>query len=409
MLKNLWNKVTSVFAPRVSDEELKAHLDKLREQAPVPVFWLLGKTQSGKTSLVRYITGAERAEIGKGFKPCTRFSSKYLFPTEQAPMLSFLDTRGLDEPGYDASEDIGQFHQEAHVVLVTVRLLDHAQENVLKTLAKLRAASPKRPVVLVVTCLHEAYPQQQHVQPYPFEADGSLGIDLPPQLQNVRESLEEQRRRFGKYVDRIVPVDLTPPDEGFDDPNYGGTRLRDVLFELLPAAQSQTLRTLQVAQRDLQDLFACKATPTIAAYSTLAATAGAVPFPVLDLVLISTLQTKMVYDLANLYGQPLDNHRFKELASALGLGILSRQAGRSLIKVIPGLGSVLGSVAGGALAAASTYALGKAFCYYYRVMLEGHVPNSDELRRYYQEQFTLAESTWKNLHEDSEKKGDAKP
>src|SRR5262245_63664701 len=85
MLGNLWHKVRSVFSPRVSDEELKQHLDQLRQQTPVPVFWLLGKTQSGKTSLVRYLTGAERAEIGKGYKPCTRFSSRYAFPTEQAP------------------------------------------------------------------------------------------------------------------------------------------------------------------------------------------------------------------------------------------------------------------------------------------------------------------------------------
>lgn len=397
-LGNLWQRVKSVFVPRLSDDELKSHLDRLRQEAPVPVFWLLGKTQSGKTTLVKHLTGAEKAEIGKGYQPCTRFSSRYAFPTDQAPLLTFLDTRGLDEPGYDAAEDLARFDAEAHVLLVTVRLLDHAQENLHAALKKIRAANPRRPVVLVVTCLHEAYPQRQHVEPYPFGPDGHPLPDAPPLPADVLDSLAEHRRRFAGLVDRVLPIDITPAEEGFRVPDYGGPQLRAALEDLLPQAQAQTLRTLEVAQRDLQDLFARKATPTIVAYSTLAATAGAVPVPVVDLVLLSAVQTRMLYDLANLYGQPMTAQRLGELASGLGFGLLSRQAGRSLIKVIPGVGTVIGSVAGGALAAASTYALGKAFCYYYRAVLEGHVPDSADLRRYYGEQLTQAQDAWKRLH-----------
>src|SRR5438034_8034895 len=118
MLGKLWQRVRMVFSPRLREEEIREHLEKLRKEVPAPVFWLVGKTQSGKTSLIRYLTGAERAEIGKGFQPCTRFSSKYVFPTEKAPLISFLDTRGLDEAGYDPAEDIARFDTEAHVVLV---------------------------------------------------------------------------------------------------------------------------------------------------------------------------------------------------------------------------------------------------------------------------------------------------
>jgi uncharacterized protein (DUF697 family) len=398
MAGNWLRKLKGLFTPRMSDVELKGHLDRLRQQAPVPLLWLLGKTQSGKTSIIRYLTGAERAEIGRGFKPCTRSSSIYSFPTEQAPLLRFLDTRGLDEPGYDPSEDIAQFSDQAHAVVVTVRLLDHAQENLLQVLKRVRNARPKRPVVLALTTLHEAYPQQQHPQPYPFGRDAELPADVSPVLAGVAESLAEQRRRFGSLVDRVVAIDLTPAEEGYEDPNYGGERLREVLLDVLPAGQGQTLRTLEAAQHDLQGAFAAKAAPTIAAYSTLAATAGAVPVPVVDLVLLSGVQTRMVYDLANLYGQPMTKQRLGELAGVLGVGMLSRQAGRSLLKVIPGIGSVLGSVAGSALAAGSTYALGKAFCYYYRAVLEGHVPDAEDLRRYYQKELAHAEEEWKKLH-----------
>src|SRR6266481_3934234 len=93
MFENVIRKVRGLF--KRSDHEAQLHdtLQRLRERTPVPVFWLLGKTQSGKTSLIKYLTGADRAEIGKGFRPCTRFSSRYEFPTPEAPLVTFLDTR----------------------------------------------------------------------------------------------------------------------------------------------------------------------------------------------------------------------------------------------------------------------------------------------------------------------------
>ncbi len=103
----------------------------------------------------------------------------------------------------------------------------------------------------------------------------------------------------------------------------------------------------------------------------------------------------MVYHLAQLYGQPMTGQRFLEIASSLGVGVLVRQGSRMLLKYIPYVGPVLGTVASGALAGASTFALGKAFCYYYRAVHQGHVPRPEELRRYYRDQLTRAEQAWK--------------
>jgi uncharacterized protein (DUF697 family) len=380
-----------LFSSSGRQERLNEHLDRLRQRLPVPVFWLLGKTQSGKTSVIKYLTGASHAEIGQGFRPCTRYSRRYLFPTEEAPLLSFLDTRGLDEPGYDPAEDLARFDAEAHLVLVTVKALDHAQENVHKHLQTIRRARPGRPVVLGLTCLHEAYPQQQHPQPYPFSGDGEPSAPTAPLSADLFRSLAEQRRRFEGLVDHVVAVDLTPAEEGFADPDYGGPRLRQVLLDVLPAALRQTLLSLDEAKKDLQDAFARQALPHILGYSSLATAAGALPIPFVDLLLLSGIQTRMVYHLAQLYGQPLTAKRFLEIAGSLGLGLFVRQAGREAVKLIPYVGTLLGSVAGGALGGASTYALGKAFCYYFRAVHEGHVPRPEELRRYFKEQLTAAE------------------
>ena len=68
----------------------------------------------------------------------------------------------------------------------------------------------------------------------------------------------------------------------------------------------------------------------------------------------------------------------------------ARQAVRELVKIVP----VVGSAAGAALAWASTYALGRAFCEYYQEVHQGHVPTAEELKRYYEEQLTLAKKHW---------------
>jgi uncharacterized protein (DUF697 family) len=254
----------------------------------------------------------------------------------------------------------------------------------------------------VPTCLHEAYPQQQHPVHYPFgdtskhpetsgdgvpHPDGEGGAVVP---DNLARSLVEQRRRFEGLVDFVVPVDLTKSDEGFAEPNYGGERLKQTLLNVLPAAYRQTLLTLDEASRELQDFYARQALPHIVGYSTLAATAGAIPVPWLDLLILPGIQTQMIAHLAQIYGQPLTAPRFLELAGTLGLGMVARQAMREVMKFIP----FVGSVAGAALAGASTFALGKAFCFYYSAVHKGHVPKPEELRRYYQEQLALAEKRW---------------
>src|SRR6516164_2456345 len=106
----IFDKVRSLFSNEQRDVELHRHLEDLKKRTLVPVFWLFGKTQTGKTSIVKFLTGADEAEIGQGFRPCTRFSRQYEFPTPEAPLLTFLDTRGVDEPGYDATEDVARFN-----------------------------------------------------------------------------------------------------------------------------------------------------------------------------------------------------------------------------------------------------------------------------------------------------------
>jgi uncharacterized protein (DUF697 family) len=401
----MFDKLKQAFSTQDRDARLREKLQELRQQTPVPVFWLYGKTQSGKTSLIRYLTGAEDAEIGQGFRPTTRYSRLYQFPTADAPLVSFIDTRGVDEPGYDPREDLERFNEMAHVVIITTKVLDHALENLLKHFRPIRASKPGRPVVLCLTTLHEAYPQQQHPQRHEatdwglgtadngkvVHGDSAVQQTLTPPPEALRASIAEQQRVFQGLYDYLVPVDLTCPEDGFEEPEYGGSYLKEVLLQTLPAAHRQTLLTLDEASGALRDLYAEHAVPHILAYSTLAATAGAIPIPWVDLFIVPGIQARMIAHLAEYYGQPLSGQRFLELASTLGMGMAVRQATRELVKFVPYVGSVVGA----AFAGAATFALGKAFCFYYSSVHKGHVPRPEELRHYYQEQLTLAEQLWK--------------
>ena len=85
-----------------------------------PVIWLLGMVGTGKSSIIRTLTGSSDAEVGTGYRPCTATARVYEFPSE-APVVRFLDTRGLGEVAYDPAEDLALCESQAHLVLAVVK------------------------------------------------------------------------------------------------------------------------------------------------------------------------------------------------------------------------------------------------------------------------------------------------
>ena len=404
------------FGP-LTDDQFEQKRQELLKKLPIPVFWLFGKTGSGKSSIVHFLTGSTQAEIGNGFQPQTRTSFQYDFPSVTNPLVRFLDTRGLGEVGYDPAEDLKSFDASTHVVVVVARVMDHALAEVIKPLHVIRAARPSRPIVLVLTCLHEAYPFEQHPVPDPFvyvreataEAQSSQ-IDKTsdealafrrkatttpssfakcPELQR---SLREQENRFAGLVDRIVPIDLTRPEEGFDVPQFGGKRLEQTLIELLPAACRQALLHLDDLRTSLRDLTARQAMPTILTYSSLAATSAAAPLPWVDIPVVMGLQTRLVYLLADLYGQKMNADLLLKMAGAVGGRLALRFAVKAPLKFIP----ILGQTANAAMAFAYTYSLGKACCWYFGEMRNGQIPSPEDLDKVWAEQLQLAVAVWRN-------------
>jgi uncharacterized protein (DUF697 family) len=345
------------------------------------VFWLLGKAQSGKTSIIRSITGSSRAEIGNGFRPCTRTSQIYPFPTEEECLVRFLDTRGLGETAYDPAEDIRVLEERSHCLVVVVKAMDHAQQSVLEPVASILKAHPNWPLVVVQTTLHEGYPSHEtrHVLPYPYSED-PLPPSVPPDLAR---SLAAQRQWFDRYRARFVAVDFTLPEDGYEPEHYGLEGLWGAIEDAVPLGLRAMLQGMQGVRRSLRDAYFRSAHPHVLSYAVAAGLIASVPVPIIDLPAFVAVQAKLFHTLASIYGQEMSAQRMAEISSTLGIGFLARLGGRELLKFIPGFGSAVSAL----FAAASTYALGCTLCAYFSYALDGDVPDPKVLRQLYKDQY----------------------
>lgn len=374
--RRLWSNLREhLLTPKVSEPELEQCLRRLRSELPVPVFWLLGKTQSGKTSLIRALTGSTRAEIGNGFQPCTRTAELYSFPSVDECFVQFLDTRGLGEVEYDPTDDLGVIEDRAHLLIVVMKAMDHAQQSVLDPVRQILRAHPYWPLIVIQTALHEGYPTgtTQHVAPYPF--DQEPWPDTVP--TDLARSLASQRQLFEGYDAHFVPVDFTLPEDGFDVEHYGLDALWAAIEASLPLGLRGMLQEASEARRSLRDIYYRAARPHIMWYAVAAGGAAGLPLPLVDVPLVLAIQAKLCHALASIYGQPMNSRRMAEIGSALGMGFAVRLGGRELLKIIPGLGSAVSALYAGA----TTYALGQTLCAYFSHVQDGDVPDSAMLRR----------------------------
>jgi uncharacterized protein (DUF697 family) len=348
-------------------EDATADMVADRARTLAPLVWLVGKVQSGKTSIIRTLTGATDAEIGAGFRACTRTARIFDFPAE-APIIRFLDTRGLAEAAYDPAEDIAFCEDRAHLILAVVKALDAEQGAVIEAVRAARGRHPDWPVVVAQTCLHEGYaPGQGHILPYPY-SEGAADAAVPERVpETLAQALAHQCALFGQIPGRAPPtfaaIDFTQPGDGLDPQDYGREQLIAALVAAAPAAVKIALKELPGAgpEADRRSVNA-----HILGYALAAGASDAIP--VAGVVTVPMLQAAMLRQVAQLHGMPWDRRGYTEFLAALGAGTLLRTAStfgiRQLVKLVPVYGQTVGAATAAAASFAATYAIGKAASYY---------------------------------------------
>lgn len=119
----------------------------------------------------------------------------------------------------------------------------------------------------------------------------------------------------------------------------------------------------------------------VSRHANWAGATGLIPFPVVDMVSLSSVQIEMVAQLARVYNIPFSRHAASLLVGAVISGYLSPTIGswisRVLSKILPGIGPILGKAGSVALAYSATLALGRAFTWQFE---QGHDMESADVQ-----------------------------
>ncbi|MEM6395611.1 MAG: DUF697 domain-containing protein [Bacteroidota bacterium] len=137
-----------------------------------------------------------------------------------------------------------------------------------------------------------------------------------------------------------------------------------------------------------------------------------IPLPVADVFAVSALQLDMIRSLCKVYGLDFAESQGKAIVSSLTTSTMARAGARSLIKLVPGVGTVIGGITVAVVNGASTYALGQVFKKHFSTGGTILDFDTDRLRKVYHEQFEKGKSIakqWKTEEEAAEQKTDADP
>jgi len=135
---------------------------------------------------------------------------------------------------------------------------------------------------------------------------------------------------------------------------------------------------------------------------------GAIPVALADLAAVSAVQLDMIRQLCEVYDVDFSVTKGKAMVTAITSAALARVGAASLVKLVPIAGTLVGSVAGGVLAGASSYALGQAF--------KTHLSSGgtfldidmDRLRQVYRDQFEKGKEVVRSWQSENGTEGESK-
>jgi len=190
---------------KVDETEIAHILESVRSQLPTTEALLIGKPQAGKSSIVRGLTGVGEEIVGQGFRPHTQYTKRYAYPSEDLPLLIFTDTVGLGDVDKNTEEIITELTTQldietkrARILILTVKINDFATDSLKNIAENLRKKYPQIPCLLVVTSLHELYPNLHSNHP-----------EYPPNFPEIDRAFSEIKNTFSDLFAQLFSSYLT--------------------------------------------------------------------------------------------------------------------------------------------------------------------------------------------------------
>jgi uncharacterized protein (DUF697 family)/GTP-binding protein EngB required for normal cell division len=318
-----------------------------------------GQTGVGKSSLINAVFGETFARTASG-RPVTQTAE--WFSSDKIP-LRVLDTKGLEAKDYtgtvndlraeiEASRAMKDARDQLHIGWVCIAApssrVQDAEIDVIRVLNRYDI-----PTIVVLT---------------KYDDDEDF-IDVVDQV------LAE--RRVKRHA--IVPVRSVAKK---NRPPVGLSELVMATFRALPAAHRAAFAASQKVNLDLNRE---AANEYVTAAAAAAAAAAVIPLPLADALTLAPIQTGMLVGVSAAFGLSLERQQIIQLMGtvmgALALSVAGRWAVGSALKLIPGPGTVIGSVVNAGIAGTLTLTLGRAYIsFLYAFIAEnGRVPLADEI------------------------------
>lgn len=103
-------------------------------------------------------------------------------------------------------------------------------------------------------------------------------------------------------------------------------------------------------------------------FSLWSGAAGLIPIPVVDVAVVGGVQLQMLRKLSDIYGVPFSENMGKSVLASLAGALIPASTATttamgvgSLVKGLPGVGTVVGALTMPAFSAGATYIIGKVF------------------------------------------------
>ncbi|HAS6396211.1 TPA: 50S ribosome-binding GTPase [Vibrio parahaemolyticus] len=317
---------------------------------------LMGATGVGKSSLVNAFFGEDIVKTGVG-KPVTQHLQKVEVPSKG---MTLWDTKGIESKDYKAT--LEQLRHDLHQALKNANSLEdlphlgwlcidasssRIEDRDLELLSILKENNI--PAVVVFTKV--------------------IGKSRQPFIDEAKNLINSQYKQF--VSDRFAAVNSVPEEisDEFIVPVKGLDTLLDLSLECIPAGKKTAASALKKAQRVKNELRrdamidSSKSKVHIAAGAS--ATVGASPIPGSDAPLIAAIQSKLIYEINSEF--EVDSSTSTSSSIIVGvLGItavaqVAKTTVTTILKFIPGAGTIAGGIVSASTAFAFTEAIGHAY------------------------------------------------